>query len=162
MAHKGKEEEMREKLEAINTYLKEMQSRVTDVVRQQTSYQDQRKQILQDIIIAEGLLREGSWELKVRKHPFLFCENDKQFPKLRELLTQEDCRYDSLTIGRCYLTLDDGELYLSPDHKASIEEFSNFISVNNIEFNVEGLDEKIDEVKKQIEFYEMMKTRFGE
>ncbi len=153
---------MREKLKQVNLYLEEMKSRVTNVVRQQTSYQDQRKEILQDIILAEDLLREGSWELKIRKNPFLYCESDKQFPKLRELLTQEDCRYDSISIGMCHLTLDDGELYLSPNHTASIEEFSDFISINNIEFNVEGLDKKIDEVKKQIEFYEMMKTRFGE
>lgn len=153
---------MREKLEQVNLHIAEMQGRVTSVVQQHTSYKDQRKQLLADIILSEGLLREGSWELKIRKLPFLYCENDKQFPQLREILTQEDCHYDSIAIGMCHLTYDDGEFYLSPNHNASIEDFSTFLSVNNIEFNVEGLDEKIDEVKRQMEFYEMMKTRFGE
>ena len=153
---------MREKLKQINLHIAEMQGRVTAVVQQKTSYEEQRKQLLSEIILSEGLLLEGSWELKVRKTPFLFCENDKQFPGLREILTQEDCQYDSISIGLCHLTYDDGEFYLSPQRETSLEEFSNFISIHLIEFNVEGLDKKIDEIKNQLEFHEMMKSRFGE
>jgi len=153
---------MRENLEQINLHIAEMQGRVTAVVRQKTSYEDQRKQLLSDIILSEGLLTEGSWELKVRNNPFLFCENDKQFPGLREILTQEDTRYDSIPIGTCHLTYDDGEFYLSPQRDTSLEEFSEFLSFHKIEFDVEGLDLKIDEIRNQLEFHEMMKSRFGE
>lgn len=153
----------REKLLLVDVELKEIRDKVTAVVRQQSEIQEKRDQLLTTVILEEELLCEGSWELRVARHPVLFCKDDMEFPKLMNLLEYHGGGpfSDVLKIGPCNLLLDDGELWLSAP-RGSLEEFDEFLTNHNIRYTLHGVEKKVTDLEDELSFYRMMKSRFGE
>lgn len=149
---------MRNKLKRIDLQLAEIKVEVTTVVRKQSDLQDMRKKIIEQIILNEKLLQEGQWEFRVHKHPFLYCANDEEFPKLRKLVNREGL-YDSLQVGPAVLSFDDGEVYLSSYGK-SLEEFSEFLTEYGIEVELIAVDTMIGKLEIELDFYREMKVKF--